>query len=628
MPQTLEYPWNGVAVVGPLPAGSVPAYLGDPVRNIQRIRVLLDPRVVMPLTGTVPLPNLTSITIFGGPPNAAQSSHAREITQICSDTLTLGDATRRRRAAVLSLACALVETGIQIYANPNVPNSSIPPHDQTSDGSNGLSVGIFQQQVGPGFQKSNSLADVTEVMSVSGGTALWLQRLTAQANWWVDSGNTAAGNLIQAAQQSNAATLYAAQMPNAEALVTEIGFPPTQPSSVTAGTIPANIQTAILEIANGARTATAFPMDSQIEWCLDAAQWPTSATAGRRPRVADLTTFWGAMNTLVGAHAATWGFSLLNNPTFTATSAANQDPHASMTAYANVTWSGGTDPTLADHQTACRWLETLTAQVRSALRTAGFTKVIAVPTMYSAGHLKNIAAFHPNGPWINDSSVYYETSFFPAALDETQIKSTYAVYNTWAGSLSTAYRTSWNESAYYTSPTGGGTSVIDPEVLAIPPQEALPADPNAAPVPVLAAPVITSVVPGPASLQVNWTPPPAPPGGPILGYTLTLTSTEPTRLVNVNIPTATQQTVLNLTNDVVYTVSVAAFNVSGTSAPSSTLATTPTANAAPIDAPVTPPPVTPTPPVITVEEPNTFAFYPVGVNDSQGVFSPSNWAGL
>jgi hypothetical protein len=625
MPQALEYPYNGIVVTEPLPGSDLGSFLDSSGRSIHRVRVLLDPRVISP-SGTSADPNIP-VTIDGSAMDSQQSVNARAIIGVANTKVhaQLTTTAKRRIAAVRSIAAAIAESRLRVYANPNVPNSLDPSvySEVTSDGSNGFSVGLFQQQVGSGFAFSNSLADVTFVMNRANSASLFLDRLLAVTNW--DTADL--GTVIQTAQGSTAAALYTAQAANAEAVVAAVGFPPVDPTPITISTAVQNQLRAVADGCQRAAIGTSPAVDVQIEWALDASQWPTSSTTARRPWVSDLVDFWKAMHAAVGTHAATWGFSLLNNPTFTATSAANQDPHASMTAYANVTWSGGTDPVPADHQTACRWLETLTAQVRSALRTAGFTKVIAVPTMYAPGHLRNIALFHPNGPWINDNNVWYETSFYPARLDETRIQATYATYNSWAAGVSTTYQASWSESSYYIN-ASGNTSVTDPEVLALPPQEALPADPNVAPVPVLAAPVITSVIPGPASLQVNWTPPPAPPGGPILGYTLTLTSTEPTRLVDVNVPTATQQTVLNLTNGVAYTVSVAAFNVSGTSAPSSTLATTPTANAAPIDAPVTPPPVTPTPPVITVEEPNTFAFYPVGVNDSQGVFSPSNWAGL
>lgn len=629
MVQTLEYPWNGIAVTGPLPTGGLGAFVDAPTRGIERVRVLLDPRVVMPLGGTDPLPPLTTGTAWGAPLGQVQSDHARTIVQTCYDATFLGDLTRRRRAAVLSLACASVESSIKRYANPNVPNSQLvsPPADATSDGSNLLSVGIYQQQVGPGFQKSNSLADVTEVMDTVGGTLLWLGRLDDVPNWWVDSGDAIAGDIIRDAQRVLEPTTndeaYEAEMPDAGGWVTEIGWPPTAPPAVGGGVIPASVQTAILEIANGAIAASPYTVNVQIEWCLDATQWPTSATAGRRPRVADLTTFWEAMRVLVGSHAATWGFSLLNNPTFAATAAANQDPHASMTSYANVTWSAGTDPTTADHQTACRWLETLTSQVRLALRTAGFTKNIAVPTMYAPGHLRNIALFHPNGPWINDGNVWYETSFFPAGLDETQIRATYASYNTWANGLGLSYRSSWVDDAYYT----GGTGVVAPETLPSPPQEALPSDPNAAPISPPSAPTIDQVIVGPASLRVLWTPPTNTGGAEITGYVVRLNNGSEAPASYFAGPDDVGLTVGGLSDGVEYAVSVAALNQAGSSPLSTEVLATPLADAPPLDVPPPPPPVE-DPDPIQVEAPSIIAFYPEGVADSAGYFNPSNWAGL
>jgi hypothetical protein len=50
-----------------------------------------------------------------------------------------------QRAAVIVMETALVESGIQIYANPNVPESMAIPHEAV--GSDHASVGILQQQV-------------------------------------------------------------------------------------------------------------------------------------------------------------------------------------------------------------------------------------------------------------------------------------------------------------------------------------------------------------------------------------------------------------------------------------------------------------------------------------------------
>lgn len=608
MVQTLEYPWNGVVTTGPLPHGQLGQFIDAPIRGIGRVRVLLDPRVVMPLGGTDPLPNISTI-VYGAPLDTNQSRNARTIIQRCYDRSALGDDTRRRRAAVLSIACALGESILYVYANSVVPESLVAYHEQV--GSNGYSVGLFQQQVGVGFQYPASQA--AYVMDPVNSTNLWLDRLSAQSNWWVDTGAAAAGDLIQAAQQSGAGAdvLYESFMDEAEAIVTEVEFPPEQPPSVGGGVIPASIQTALVEIANGAQLASPYPVDVGIEWCLNASQWPTSATAGRRPTVADLVTFWTAMNDVVGSHAGTWGFSLLNNPTFADTATANADPHASMTAYASVTWNGGTDPTTSLHQTACRWLEALTTQVVSDLRADGFTKNIAVPTMYAPGHLRTIAQFHPGGPWINDSLVWFETSFYPAALDETQIKSSYATYNSWASGIDPAYRTSWNESAYFTA----GVSVIDPEVLPSPPQESLPPDPNGAPDTAPVAPVALSVTASDASARIFWTAPSYDGGSPVTGYEVTLVSTEGVRVVPVNDPRAVAVTVALLTNGVEYSLTVLAKNAVGRSPESDALLVTPEAGLPPVDPPPPPPPPT----VYVKLEPHYKAFY------EDQPFAPWSW---
>jgi hypothetical protein len=624
MPQTLEYPYNGITVLPPLPAGDVGTFLDANIRDIHRVRVLLDPRVVAPLGTSTDAP--LTVTIDGIQMSAEQSVNARAIIGVANTKVhaQLTTTAKRRRAAVMSLACAIVESRLWVYANSTVPNSTATGVYYERIGSNGFSVGLFQQQVGSGFQYSNSLADVTYVMNRENSASLFLDRLLAVTNW--DTAD--AGLVIQDAQDSGAGVdaLYNAQMAKAEEIVTAVGFPPPGAAAIT---IPTAVQSALVEIANGCQQAAAGSFGGtnvQIEWALNTALWPTSATAGRRPRVADLVDFWNAMRSVVGGHAATWGFSLLNNPTFAETAAANADPHASMTAYANTTWTGGTSPSTTDHQTACRWLETLTSQVVSALRAAGFAKKIAVPTMYAPGHLKDIALFHPNGPWINDANVWYETSFFPAALDETQVKSSYATYNTWAAGLSATYRASWSESAYFTQ-ASGSTSVIDPETLASPPQEALPPDPNAAPAVPPTAPVLTAVEEGDSAIRAVWSAPTSGGTSPITGYRLTLTWVDGNTSVETLDPLATSRTITGLENDVDYLVAVQAISAAGSSPLSNTITGTPTEGGPPLEGEEEQPPEGEQPPVI-IPAPNIFAFYPTGSGTLSGVFSPDNWAGL
>ncbi len=71
--------------------------------------------------------------------DAAQAAHAAAM---------VGEVQRRglpQRAAVIVIETAIVESNIQIYANPNVPASMAIPHE--AEGTDHASVGILQQQV-------------------------------------------------------------------------------------------------------------------------------------------------------------------------------------------------------------------------------------------------------------------------------------------------------------------------------------------------------------------------------------------------------------------------------------------------------------------------------------------------
>jgi hypothetical protein len=78
------------------------------------------------------------VTILDGL-TPAQRDHARVMVQ------TVSSQGFPQRAAVIVMETALVESGIKIYANSNVPESLAIPHEAV--GSDHRSVGILQQQV-------------------------------------------------------------------------------------------------------------------------------------------------------------------------------------------------------------------------------------------------------------------------------------------------------------------------------------------------------------------------------------------------------------------------------------------------------------------------------------------------
>lgn len=101
--------------------------------------------------------------------------------------------------AALTIGCALQESTLRMYANRNIPASLVIPHDAV--GGDHLSVGLFQQQAGPGF----SWGTVAECMNVEHSTLKFLEVLKSIPNR-KSMPFTAA---IQAVQRSGKPSAYA-----------------------------------------------------------------------------------------------------------------------------------------------------------------------------------------------------------------------------------------------------------------------------------------------------------------------------------------------------------------------------------------------------------------------------------
>lgn len=82
------------------------------------------------------------------------------------------------RAAVIALITALQESGLRMYANAKVPGSLDLPHSAV--GSDGYSVGLFQQQV---HGSDYSWGTVAEAMNVQKSADMFLDRLVKVPNW-------------------------------------------------------------------------------------------------------------------------------------------------------------------------------------------------------------------------------------------------------------------------------------------------------------------------------------------------------------------------------------------------------------------------------------------------------------
>lgn len=115
------------------------------------------------------------------------------------------------RGIVIGLATGLVESQIRVYANGKVPESLRLPYD--SVGSDGLSVGIFQQQVRRGDGGRWWWADCETCMNPETSARLFFERL-----FRLDYNSGDAGKHAQTVQQSAYPDRYAERMPEAQRL--------------------------------------------------------------------------------------------------------------------------------------------------------------------------------------------------------------------------------------------------------------------------------------------------------------------------------------------------------------------------------------------------------------------------
>ncbi|WP_138445292.1 C40 family peptidase [Sinomonas susongensis] len=84
------------------------------------------------------------------------------------------------QAAVDAISTALQESSLRMYWNPKVAGSKALAPDQSAEGTDGYSVGLFQQQVnGNAF----SWGTVSDAMDPVASTDAFLNRLTANPGW-------------------------------------------------------------------------------------------------------------------------------------------------------------------------------------------------------------------------------------------------------------------------------------------------------------------------------------------------------------------------------------------------------------------------------------------------------------
>lgn len=116
------------------------------------------------------------------------------------------------RGIVIALATCLVESNLTMYANAKVPASMSIPHDAV--GSDGFSVGLFQQQVVMGANGQWWWGDAATCMNPTLSAGLFYGRL-AKLNY---NGPNSPGSYAQAVQGSAFPDRYDQRMGDAQAL--------------------------------------------------------------------------------------------------------------------------------------------------------------------------------------------------------------------------------------------------------------------------------------------------------------------------------------------------------------------------------------------------------------------------
>ncbi|MEH0109331.1 C40 family peptidase [Tersicoccus sp. MR15.9] len=85
-----------------------------------------------------------------------------------------------QRAAEIALATAMQESNLRMYWNPKVPGSQALAPDQSAQGVDGYSVGLFQQQVNGSMF---SWGTVSDAMNPTRSTDMFLDRLQTIPGW-------------------------------------------------------------------------------------------------------------------------------------------------------------------------------------------------------------------------------------------------------------------------------------------------------------------------------------------------------------------------------------------------------------------------------------------------------------
>lgn len=164
------YVGNGKAIDAPVPGKTIQVRdAWEKYSNLYAIRrIVPDNQVSAQSTGITPIGNTSA------PLNATQRQYAQAIiNQVHARGLP-------NQAAVDAISTALQESSLRMYWNPKVAGSQGLAPDSSAMGTDGYSVGLFQQQVnGNNF----SWGTVNDAMDPAKSTDMFLNRLTSIAGW-------------------------------------------------------------------------------------------------------------------------------------------------------------------------------------------------------------------------------------------------------------------------------------------------------------------------------------------------------------------------------------------------------------------------------------------------------------
>lgn len=172
------YLGNGKAIDAPVPGQTIQVRdAWEKYGNLTAIRRILP--AAAPVSGAgptgtpVPAPGSSGGTGVAGL-DASQQQYAQAILN------RVAERGLPTQAAVDAISTALQESSLRMYWNPKVAGSEALAPDQSAVGTDGYSVGLFQQQVnGNAF----SWGTVSDAMDPSTSTDMFLDRLTALPGW-------------------------------------------------------------------------------------------------------------------------------------------------------------------------------------------------------------------------------------------------------------------------------------------------------------------------------------------------------------------------------------------------------------------------------------------------------------